>query len=189
MTVLDIYIFTNQHQYRKQNEPSSKLKKKKKKITLDQRPLQRSALACFDSSNQTPSKLLKKIQQSINLSLSIHLYLCVSSTKLLYCLLLRKSMDPQSAAEKAVSVIGFGYDLTNDLRLTSCKAGPSQSRLLELDETVTRDLVFPGGVVVKSVSSSIKCDKGERTRFSSDVLSFNHVNFRSPFASIFIYFF
>ncbi|KAA0052087.1 vacuolar fusion protein CCZ1-like protein isoform X1 [Cucumis melo var. makuwa] len=44
--------------------------------------------------------------------------------------------NPQSAVEKVVSVIGFGYDLCNDLRLSSCKPG-------------------------------------ERTRFRSDVISFN----------------
>lgn len=86
-------------------------------------------------------------------------------------------LDPQSAAEKAVSVIGFGYDLCYDVRLTACKPGPSGSRLIEMDQTRTRDLVFPGGVVVKNVVSSIKCDKGERTRFRSDVLSFNQVIF------------
>ena len=85
-------------------------------------------------------------------------------------------MNPQSVAEKAVSVIGFGYDLSKDIRLSTCKPGPSGSRLIELDSAVRRDLVFPGGVVVKNVPNSIKCDKGERTRFHSDVLSFNQVN-------------
>lgn len=85
-------------------------------------------------------------------------------------------LDPQSAAEKAVSVIGFGYDLCNDIRLSSCKPGPSGSRLIEIDQSAKRDLVFPGAVVVKEVPSSIKCDKGERTRFRSDVLSFNQVS-------------
>ncbi|KAK3207103.1 hypothetical protein Dsin_021149 [Dipteronia sinensis] len=89
---------------------------------------------------------------------------------------LHHRLDPQSAAEKAVSAIGFGYDLCGDLRLTSCKAGPSGSSLIELDQSMTRDLVFPGGVVVKDASSSIKCDKGERTRFHSDVLSFNQMS-------------
>ncbi|KAK1420428.1 hypothetical protein QVD17_22012 [Tagetes erecta] len=84
--------------------------------------------------------------------------------------------DPQSAAEKAVSVIGYGYDLTCDIRLTGCKAGPSGSTLIELAGTLTKDLVVPGGVVVSNVSSSIKCDKGERTRFHSDVLSFNQMS-------------
>ncbi|KAH6773678.1 MAC/Perforin domain-containing protein [Perilla frutescens var. frutescens] len=85
-------------------------------------------------------------------------------------------MDPQAAAEKAVSVIGFGYDLTLDIRLSACKPGPSGSGLIELDRTRTKDLVVPGNVTVSSVPSSIKCDKGERTRFSSDALSFNQMS-------------
>ncbi|OAY26226.1 MACPF domain-containing protein NSL1 [Manihot esculenta] len=85
-------------------------------------------------------------------------------------------LDPQSAAEKAISVIGFGYDLTNDVRLSACKPGPSGSRLIDLGPTLTRDLVVPGGVVVRNVSTGIKCDKGERTRFRSDVLSFNQMS-------------
>lgn len=75
-----------------------------------------------------------------------------------------------------MSVIGYGYDLTCDIRLTGCKAGPSGSTLIEIGETLTKDLVVPGGVVVNNVCSSIKCDKGDRTRFHSDVLSFNQVS-------------
>ncbi|CAH2034163.1 unnamed protein product [Thlaspi arvense] len=85
-------------------------------------------------------------------------------------------LDAQSAAEKAVSVIGLGYDLCSDVRLSSCKATPDGSRLVEIDPTRNRDLVFPGGIVVNNVSSSIKCDKGERTRFRSDILSFNQMS-------------
>ncbi|KAI7753272.1 hypothetical protein M8C21_000194, partial [Ambrosia artemisiifolia] len=84
--------------------------------------------------------------------------------------------DPQSAAEKAVSVIGYGYDLTCDIRLTGCKPGPSGSTLIELGGTLSKDLVVPGGVVVPNVSPVIKCDKGDRTRFHSDVLSFNQMS-------------
>ncbi|KAI3800853.1 hypothetical protein L1987_28952 [Smallanthus sonchifolius] len=84
--------------------------------------------------------------------------------------------DPQSAAEKAVSVIGYGYDLTCDIRLSGCKPGPSGSALIELGGTLTEDLVVPGGVVVPNVSPLIKCDKGERTRFHSDVLSFTQMS-------------
>ncbi|KAI8001252.1 MACPF domain-containing protein NSL1 [Camellia lanceoleosa] len=83
---------------------------------------------------------------------------------------------PQSAAEKAVSVIGFGYDLSADIRLSGCKPGPSGSTLIELERTTTKHLRVPGGVLVPNVSASIKCDKGERTRFSSDVLSFNQMS-------------
>ncbi|KAE8700520.1 MACPF domain-containing protein NSL1 [Hibiscus syriacus] len=85
-------------------------------------------------------------------------------------------MDQQSAAEKAVSVIGYGYDLSKDIRLSGCLPGPSGSGLIELDSAASRDLVFPGGVVVKNVPNSIKYDKGERTRFHSDVLSFSQMS-------------
>ncbi|KAK3015878.1 LOW QUALITY PROTEIN: hypothetical protein RJ639_005705, partial [Escallonia herrerae] len=85
-------------------------------------------------------------------------------------------LDPQSAAEKAVSVIGFGYDLSSDIRLSACRPGPSGSALIELDQAQTKDLVFPGGIIVANASASIKCDKGERTRFHSDVLSFNQMS-------------
>ncbi|XP_022847572.1 MACPF domain-containing protein NSL1-like [Olea europaea var. sylvestris] len=84
-------------------------------------------------------------------------------------------MDPQTAAEKAVSVIGFGYDLTSDIRLLACKAGPKGTGLIELDRTQIKDLVVPGGVVVPGVSASIKCDKGERTRFD---LEYQYFAFR-----------
>ncbi|KAG2410191.1 MACPF domain-containing protein [Vigna angularis] len=80
-------------------------------------------------------------------------------------------LDPQMAAEKAVKVIGQGYDLCRDIRFSVCK-----SKLIEIDSTHTRDLVFPGGVVVEDVPNSIKCDKGERTRFHSDVLPFNQMS-------------
>ncbi|KAF7840282.1 MACPF domain-containing protein NSL1 [Senna tora] len=85
-------------------------------------------------------------------------------------------LDPHSAAEKAVSAIGLGYDLCKDIRFSACKSGPSGSRLIEIDPNQTSDLVFPGGVVVSNVPTSIKCDKGERTRFRSDVLSFNQMS-------------
>ncbi|XP_009343152.2 MACPF domain-containing protein NSL1-like [Pyrus x bretschneideri] len=79
--------------------------------------------------------------------------------------------DPQSAAQKAVAMIGSGYDLCNDIRLTACKP-----MLVDLDPTRTRDLVVPGGPVVPDVSTSIRCDKGERTRLRSDVVSFNQMS-------------
>ncbi|KAL6991103.1 hypothetical protein U1Q18_009222, partial [Sarracenia purpurea var. burkii] len=59
--------------------------------------------------------------------------------------------DSQSAAEKAVSVIGSGYDLSTDIRLSGCKPGPSGSSLIELDQGGSEDLVLPGGVVVPNV--------------------------------------
>ncbi|KAF9611555.1 hypothetical protein IFM89_033559 [Coptis chinensis] len=85
-------------------------------------------------------------------------------------------LDAQAAAEKAVSVIGYGYDLSSDVRLLYCKPGPDGSPLIELDHSFTTDLVLPGGIVVPNVSKSITCDKGERTRFGSDVVSFHQMS-------------
>lgn len=65
------------------------------------------------------------------------------------------------AAEIAIASIGRGYDVSIDLRLKYCKG---ESRLIEIDDD--------GG---------IKCDKGERTRFRSDVLSFQQVTRLSYF--------
>ncbi|KAK9681994.1 hypothetical protein RND81_10G042400 [Saponaria officinalis] len=87
-----------------------------------------------------------------------------------------RNMDPQSVAERAVRVIGYGYDLTTDLRLSACKSGPSDSRLIVVDEMKGRDLLLPGGIVVPNVPYCIKSDKGERTRFRSDVLSFTQMS-------------
>lgn len=84
-------------------------------------------------------------------------------------------LEPHLAAETAVSVIGLGFDICKDIRFSPCKKGPSGSSLIAFDSGQTRDLVFPGGVVVPNVPTSIRCDKGERTRFRSDVLRFNQV--------------
>lgn len=84
-------------------------------------------------------------------------------------------LDPQKAAESAVVAIGSGYDLTTDIRLSACKKGPFGSGLIEVDRTRRKELVCPGGIVVSDVPASIKCDKGDRTRFHSDVVSFSQV--------------
>ena len=83
----------------------------------------------------------------------------------------------RKAAETAIGSIGRGYDICNDLRLKYCKGEPVNSRLIEIDEDDGREVVLPDGVSIPNVSKSIKCDKGERTRFRSDVLSFQQVNF------------
>ncbi|KAK4271592.1 hypothetical protein QN277_020266 [Acacia crassicarpa] len=86
-------------------------------------------------------------------------------------------LEPHLTAEKAVSVIGLGFDISKDIaRLSACKNGPSGSSLISFASNQTRDLSFPGGLVVPNVPTSIKCDKGERTRFRSDVLRFNQMS-------------
>ncbi|KAK7284032.1 hypothetical protein RIF29_13783 [Crotalaria pallida] len=80
------------------------------------------------------------------------------------------------AAEIAIGSIGRGYDISTDLRLKYCKGDSIHSRLIEIDEEDGREEVLPGGVSIPNVSKSIKCDKGERTRFKSDVLSFQQMS-------------
>lgn len=82
------------------------------------------------------------------------------------------AMRLRAAAEEAVQCIGLGYDLTLDLRLKYCK---KQQRLIAIDDGQARDIAIPGGILVQNVPKSINCDKGERVRFSSDVLSFQQV--------------
>ncbi|XP_024020880.1 MACPF domain-containing protein At4g24290 [Morus notabilis] len=70
-----------------------------------------------------------------------------------------------------------GYDISTDLRLKDCKGGDSSdSCLIEIDEDDGREIVLPGGITISNVSKSIKCNKGERTRFRSDVLSFQQMS-------------
>lgn len=80
------------------------------------------------------------------------------------------------AAEIAIGSIGRGYDIAIDLRLKFCKGDVKDSRLIEIDEDGSHDIVLPGGIEIPNVSKSIKCDKGERTRFRSDVLSFQQMS-------------
>ncbi|CAG7887503.1 unnamed protein product [Brassica rapa] len=81
-------------------------------------------------------------------------------------------LPASKAAGFAIGSIGCGYDLAIDVRLKYCK----ESRLLDIqDGDDTREIVLPGGITIPNVSKSIKCDKGERMRFSSDVLSFQQM--------------
>ncbi|KAK4254449.1 hypothetical protein QN277_009833 [Acacia crassicarpa] len=82
----------------------------------------------------------------------------------------------RKAAENAIGSIGRGYDICDDLKLKYCKGEPINSRLIEIDEDDGREVVLPDGVSIPNVSKSIKCDKGERTRFRSDVLSFQQMS-------------
>ena len=84
-----------------------------------------------------------------------------------------KKMEAQKAAVKAaIDSVGLGYDLAEDLKLKYCKRS---SRLIVIDDDQVRDLVVPAGIAVRNVPKSVKCDKGERLRFASDVLSFQQV--------------
>nr|DAD24225.1 TPA_asm: hypothetical protein HUJ06_025688 [Nelumbo nucifera] len=76
---------------------------------------------------------------------------------------------------RAFNSLGLGFDLTNDFRLQYAKGFPD-GRLVVLDEKNRRDIVIPGGVTIPGVSNDIRCDKGDRIRFMSDVLEFNKMS-------------
>ncbi|KAJ7299523.1 hypothetical protein O6H91_Y214900 [Diphasiastrum complanatum] len=86
-------------------------------------------------------------------------------------------MAAQATAREALNALGRGFDVTLDLRLAYCK-GPQGSRLIELDEDMNADVVIPGGVIIPNVPKDIKCDKGERTHFRSEVLPFHQMSER-----------
>ncbi|KAL1112977.1 hypothetical protein V6Z11_D02G160600 [Gossypium hirsutum] len=74
--------------------------------------------------------------------------------------------------EKAISSLGRGFDLTSDFRLKYCKG---RERLILLNETEKKEISIPGFGAFKDVSVDIKCDKGDRTRYQSDMLDFNQM--------------
>ncbi|KAH7521512.1 hypothetical protein FEM48_Zijuj07G0041400 [Ziziphus jujuba var. spinosa] len=85
-----------------------------------------------------------------------------------------------AAAEKpihmmALEALGKGFDLSSDFRLKFAKGmdgGGGNGRLVVLDETKKRDILIPGtgcGFPIPGVSEDIRCDKGDRIRFKSDM--------------------
>lgn len=86
-------------------------------------------------------------------------------------------LSPEKSVEvRALDCLGRGFDLTNDFRLKFVKGnGAGGRRLVVVDDVNKRDMVFPDGAVVRGVSQDIRCDKGDRIRFKSDVLQFNQV--------------
>ncbi|KAK4479708.1 hypothetical protein RD792_015240 [Penstemon davidsonii] len=75
--------------------------------------------------------------------------------------------------QRALGSLGKGFDLCSDFRLKFCKG---KERLILLNETDTRELSVPGFGSFHNVSIDIKCDKGERTRYQSDILEFNQMS-------------
>ncbi|KAK2996717.1 hypothetical protein RJ639_024787, partial [Escallonia herrerae] len=75
--------------------------------------------------------------------------------------------------KRAISSLGKGFDITSDFQLKYCKG---HDRLVLLNETETRELMVPGFGSFDGVSTDIKCDKGDRTRYQSDILHFNQMS-------------
>lgn len=76
----------------------------------------------------------------------------------------------EDIVETALSCLGRGFDITSDFRLKYCKG---KQRLVLLNEAHRRELQVPGYGTFKDVSADIKCDKGDRTRYQSDILNFS----------------
>ena len=74
---------------------------------------------------------------------------------------------------KAMEALGKGFDLTSDFRLKFAKG---TRRLVVVDEFNNRDILIPAGPTIPAVPLDIRCDKGDRLRFKSDVLEFNQVS-------------
>ena len=80
-----------------------------------------------------------------------------------------------AAVEKAVRCLGRGVDMTGDLRLKHCKDAGGCLVLRSGEKAVAEKVVVPGFGVVADVPADVKCGKGDRIRFKSDVLEFNKV--------------
>ncbi|XP_074306870.1 MACPF domain-containing protein At1g14780-like [Silene latifolia] len=80
--------------------------------------------------------------------------------------------NKKSIELRAVESLGLGFDLTSDFRLKFAK----RERLVVLNESIKKDIVFPGNVSIPGVSADVRCDKGEQLRFKSDVLQFNQMS-------------
>ncbi|KAL7177072.1 hypothetical protein ACSBR2_030408 [Camellia fascicularis] len=86
------------------------------------------------------------------------------------------AVDEVPIEVRALESLGLGFDLASDFRLKFAKGCPGGGRLVALDEANTRNIVIPGGVTIRGVSEDIRCDKGDRIRFKSDVLEFNQMS-------------
>ncbi|KAL8100704.1 MACPF domain-containing protein At1g14780-like [Apium graveolens] len=73
----------------------------------------------------------------------------------------------------ALDSLGKGFDLTSDFRLKYCKGKDS---LVSLTRDQTKQLSVPGFGEFNDVSADIKCGKGDRTRYQSDILDFNQMS-------------
>ncbi|OIW10094.1 hypothetical protein TanjilG_21931 [Lupinus angustifolius] len=75
--------------------------------------------------------------------------------------------------DKALNSLGKGFDLASDFRLEFCKG---EERLVVFNERVRREMMVPGFGPVTDVSIDIKCDKGDRIRYQSDILTFTQMS-------------
>ena len=86
----------------------------------------------------------------------------------------------EEIVKRALNSLGRGFDLTSDFRLSYCKG---KGKLVRLNESQKTQLQVPGFGTFNDVSIDIKCDKGDRTRYQSDILSFDQVYIYSYYLS------
>ncbi|XP_014521719.1 MACPF domain-containing protein At1g14780 isoform X1 [Vigna radiata var. radiata] len=85
-------------------------------------------------------------------------------------------MAMESVFPNPIECLGKGFDFTCDFRLKFAK-GKGSRRLVVVDEENRRDITVPGtAATIPDVSQDIRCDKGDRLRFTSDVLQFNQMS-------------
>lgn len=88
------------------------------------------------------------------------------------------SLDALSTTlSSSIQALGRGFDVTSDIRLLYCKGAPG-SRLVQLDEDHTDDLVLSGRVIVPNVSADIKWSMGNGGIERKSVCSFHEVGCR-----------
>ncbi|MBA0658784.1 hypothetical protein Goklo_010963 [Gossypium klotzschianum] len=75
----------------------------------------------------------------------------------------------------SIQALGRGFDVTSDIRLLYCKGAPG-SRLVQLDEDHTDDLVLSGRVIVPNVSADIKWSMGKGDIERKPVCSFHEMS-------------
>jgi hypothetical protein len=80
----------------------------------------------------------------------------------------------QRVASAAALALGRGFDVTCDFRLHSIK-GPQQLVKTNEDKYNVR---IPGDIIIPNVSCDIKCIKGERMHFKSEILPFVQMSAR-----------
>ncbi|KAI3740225.1 hypothetical protein L2E82_30650 [Cichorium intybus] len=75
--------------------------------------------------------------------------------------------------KNSIQALGRGFDVTSDIRLLYCKGAPG-SRLIYLDDQITKELVFSddGSVAIPNVPVDVEFSKGERTTEATPVYSF-----------------
>lgn len=85
------------------------------------------------------------------------------------------SMDALTATlSNSIQALGRGFDVTADIRLLYCKGTPG-SRLIQLDDAHTRDLVLTDGVMVPNVPDDIQCSSDNRATENVPVCTFHKV--------------